>query len=159
MRTPQLTFDFYNLKQPYGFRYGKLILRSPEKNLRFQATSGLLNFQDVRDCATRQKGGIPPCRFVRIPHYTVSTQPIAMPKKRGVEGNFYQIFPYLNDVVVNGSSQQRGDFGIHKDAGTEGTAGCVGLVKGMHWNVFESEMKRLLNQGLEYIPLFVPEGS
>lgn len=156
MQIPFLIFNFYNLEDTYQFRYGKLILKTHEKNLRFQVTSGLMNFQDIRDCGTRRKGGIPPCKYVGIPHYSVATSPIPMNEKRGIEGNFYQIFPYLNDVVINNSTQSRGDFGVHKDAGIKGTAGCVGITKGMHWDVFESEIKRLRLQGVNYIPLFVP---
>lgn len=158
MKIPELTFDFYNLEMGDSFRFGKLILRAQDKNLKFHATSGLLDFQGIGSCGLSNKGAIPPCKLVSIPTYTVNTKPISMPKKRGIEGNFYQIFPYLNKVEVNGRMTTRGDFGIHQDVGAKGTAGCIGITKGMHWHAYQLVMEGLSQDGFENINLFVPVG-
>lgn len=158
MRTPELIFDFYRKDEFEGFRFGKLFLRTPNKHLKFHATSGLLGHQNLFNCGESGQGAIPPSELVNIPCYIVNTSPISMLGKRGIEGNFYQIFPYLNKVEINDGVYTRGDFGIHQDAGIKGTAGCVGLTRGMHWKAFEVEMKILREQGLERINLFVPVG-
>lgn len=158
MKTPELIFDFYNLGMGDEFHFGKLILRAPDKNLRFHATSGLLGFQNLRSCGLMGRGAIPPCELVSIPTYTVNTRPIPMLGKRGIEGNFYQIFPYLNKVDVGDKITTRGDFGIHQDAGVRGTAGCIGITKGMHWKAFQMEMQHLVALGFENANLFVPVG-
>jgi hypothetical protein len=158
MNKPELIFNFYNLKMDDSFRFGKLILRAPDKNLRFHATSGLANFQQIGSCGLVGRGAIPPCELVSIPTYTVNTCPIPMAGKRGIEGNFYQIFPHVNKVEVNNRTSARGDFGIHQDAGIKGTAGCIGVTKGMHWKAFQMEMQSLFVQGFKNINLFVPVG-
>lgn len=158
MKKPELIFDFYNLEMGDNFRFGKLILRAPDKNLKFHATSGLFNFQGIGSCGIVGHGAIPPCELVSIPTYTVDTKPILMAGKRGIDGNFYQVFPHLNKVEVNDRISTRGDFGIHQDAGVKGTAGCIGITKGMHWKAFQMEMQHLLVLGFENINLFVPVG-
>lgn len=158
IKAPELLFDFYKVGRKDTFNFGKLFVRTKSKYLKFHATTGLPGFQDLRDCGTRMKGGIPPCELVSVANYTVSTSPTPMPKLRGVEGNFYQIFPYLNRVRVNDHIYTRGDFGIHQDAGVLGTAGCIGVTKGMHWKAFELTMKELLESGINFVPLFVPMG-
>jgi hypothetical protein len=159
MKIPELTFDFYKVgDQGNSFKFGKLYLRTKDKYLKFHATSGLPNYQQLINCGQRGRGGIPPCEMVNILTYTVSTKPIPMPKLRGVEGNFYQIFPHLNQVKTSSGVYTRGDFGIHQDAGILGTAGCIGITKGMHWKAFQMEMQSLVTQGFEKINLFVPVG-
>lgn len=159
MKLPELTFDFYKVDdREYNFKYGKLYLRTKDKYLKFHATSGLSGYQRLIDCSKGSHGAIPPCELVNISTYSVSTKPIAMPKLRGIEGNFYQILPYLNKVKMSHGVYTRGDFGIHQDAGILGTAGCIGVTKGMHWRAFQMEMQSLLVQGISSINLFVPMG-
>jgi len=158
MNKPVLIFEFYNLAIGDNFRFGKLILRTHDRNLRFHATSGLSNFQGIASCGLVGRGAIPPCEFVSIPTYTVNTSPYPMFGKVGIEGNFYQIFPYVNNVKVHNRTSTRGDFGIHQDEGVKGTAGCIGITKGMHWKAFQMEMQSLVTQGFENINLFVPVG-
>lgn len=159
MKAPELIFDFYSLiDTDESFKFGKLYLRTMSKYLKFHATSGLPNHQKLLNCGQRGQGGIPPCELVNIPAYSVSTKPIQMPKLRGVEGNFYQIFPHLNKVEMSNGIYTRGDFGIHQDAGILGTAGCIGITKGMHWKAFQIEMQGLVTQGISSISLFVPMG-
>ena len=153
---PELQFDFYNINKFDGFKFGKLFLRTHQKSLRFHATSGLAGYQELSSCWRRGLAAIPPCKLVSIPFYTVCTKPIPMPRNRGIEGNFYQIFPYMNLVKVSHGVYERGDFGIHQDAGSLGTAGCIGVTKGMHWQAFQVEMQSLLVQGLSSINLSVP---
>lgn len=156
MTKPILTFDFYNLERDDLFHFGKLKIKSSNGNLKFQATSGLANFQDVPTCWMKGRGSIPPCNLISIPFYNVDTTPIHMPKTRGIEGNFYRIFPFSNYVKTSHGVYTRGDFGIHQDVGVKGTAGCIGITKGLHWKLFEIEMQRLKLQGFNSVDLFVP---
>lgn len=159
MKIPELTFDFYKVDdREHNFKFGKLYLRTKDKYLKFHATSGLHGYQRLIDCGKRGRGGIPPCELVSIPTYTVSTKPIPMPKLRGVEGNFYQIFPHLNQVQTSHGVYTRGDFGIHQDVGVKGTAGCIGITKGIHWQAFQMEMQELTVQGISSMNLFIPMG-
>lgn len=159
MRTPELTFDFYKVGEfADSFKFGKLYLRTKDKYLKFHATSGLPMYQNLMNCGEKGRGGIPPCELVNISAYNVDTTPIHMPKKRGVEGNFYRIFPFNNNVRMSDGVYTRGDFGIHADMGQKGTAGCIGITKGMHWKAFQMEMQSLVTQGISSINLFVPMG-
>lgn len=157
MKKPELIFEFYKAGELRdGFKFGKLYVRTTDRYLKFHASSGLSDYQSISNCWQKGKGGIPPCTLVSILNYTVNTQPISMPKKRGIEGNFYQIFPHLNNVKVNDKIYIRGDFGIHQDAGIQGTSGCIGITKGMHWHAFQLAMEQLNQDGIETIPLYVP---
>lgn len=158
MTKPSLLFDFYEYNRTEKFRFGRLYLQANKKHLKFQATSGLQNYQKQSDCWQRGKAGIPPCELVSILAYNVETTPIHMPKTRGIEGNFYRIYPFNNYVKMSHGVYTRGDFGIHQDAGTKGTAGCIGITKGMHWKVFQIEMQNLVVQGISSVDLFVPVG-
>ena len=155
---PELTFDFYQINKFDGFKFGKLFLRTSEKSLKFHATSGLAGYQELKDCWRRGLAAIPPCELVSILFYRVSTKPIPMPTTRGIKGNFYQIFPYMNKVKTSHGTYERGDFGIHQDEGGLGTAGCIGITKGIHWEAFQVEMQRLLVQGLSTVNLSVSVG-
>lgn len=154
-----LIFDFYSIYlKSDNFRTGTLICASPAGNMKFMATSGLKNYQGIGSCNKKGKGGIPPCELVGIKTYTVATKPIAMPKTKGVEGNFYQIFPFNVLVLQYEKKTARGDFGIHADMNIKGTSGCIGLLPGEHWQKFEELMKKISSAGEELVDLFVPMG-
>lgn len=158
MKKTELIFDFYKVNDSDAFKFGKLYLRTKDKYLKFHATSGLPGYQQLSDCWKRGKAGIPPCELVSILTYNVDTTPIHMPKTRGIEGNFYRIYPFNNDVQMSHGVYTRGDFGIHQDVGVKGTAGCIGVTKGMHWKAFQMEMQNLVVQGISSVNLFVPVG-
>ncbi|WP_202895711.1 hypothetical protein [Iningainema tapete] len=133
---------------------GRLLLIDSESNTIknvYRATSGSAGWQEHHELAVRGKGSIPPQSDVNIPHYTVATKPIPMPKLKGVEGNFYKIDPHL--VRING--QQRGDFGIHRDANVPGSAGCVVLTTIPGWEGFQLDMRNLATSGVQKVPLLV----
>lgn len=115
------------------------------------ATSGLPNNQRFDCLSSIGKGPIPANNVIGVDCYIVSTAPIYMPQIRGVEGNFYKINPHM--VTVNGV--QRGDFGVHFDANTPGSAGCIVLRTAVGWSAFEKDMKVLLTSGVNEIPLLV----
>lgn len=100
-----------------------------------------------------ERGGMlpPPYRVPRLPYYTVSTKPIPMPHVRGVSGNFYQILPF---EITTDKGGKRSDFGIHKDANAPGSLGCI-VMTSDRFSQFEREMKKIRNQGVNKLPLFV----
>ena len=156
----QLIFDFYTTFSTVNeFRVGTLVYKSSIQNLKFMATSGLSHYQGIGSCNKKGRGAIPPCEFIGIPNYTVSTKPIFMPGIRGVEGNFYQILPFEVSVIQYEKKTKRGDFGIHADKNTKGTAGCIGVSPGIHWEKFQDIMLKTLLRGEETIDLFVPRNN
>ncbi|MFM7191522.1 MAG: hypothetical protein ACKN9E_09960 [Microcystaceae cyanobacterium] len=115
------------------------------------ATSSTANKQGAEDF--NLKGGlIPPHYRCGIPCWQVHTVPIPMPHTKGVEGNFYKIDPHL--VQAQPSGTERGDFGIHRDANTPGSLGCI-VMDGDRFSHFEKEMKKLATRQIFRIPLFV----
>ncbi|MBD2775177.1 hypothetical protein ICL16_24720 [Iningainema sp. BLCCT55] len=56
-------------------------------------------------------------------------------------------------VRING--QQRGDFGIHRDANVPGSAGCVVLTTIPGWEGFQLDMRNLATSGVQKVPLLV----
>lgn len=152
----QLIFGFYgsNLVKD-KFHTGTLICTSDFGNMRFMATSGLKHYQGIGSCNKKGKGGIPPCKLVNIDKYTVSLRPISMLRTKGVEGNFYQIFPFEVLVDQYGKKTVRGDFGIHRDANVPGSVGCIVIPSGEHWQEFEELMTKLRGKGAKTLDLFV----
>jgi GH24 family phage-related lysozyme (muramidase) len=136
---------------------GRLVLRSISEaggrtHQVWVSTSSIASRQQPEDF--HKKGGpIPPeYRVPNLKAWEVETTPIAMPHVKGVEGNFYKILPFL---VKTDKGGERGDFGIHRDANTPGSLGCIVMSTGDRWNSFEAEMKRLRSLGYLKLPLFV----
>lgn len=120
------------------------------KNI-YRATSGCANWQEYDEISARGKGSIPPQNLVGIDHYIVSTNPIYMPRTKGVEGNFYKINPH--DVTIAGVG--RGDFGIHQDANVPGSAGCIVLTSAVGWKGFQEDMEFLSSLTIFQVPLLI----
>lgn len=134
-----------------GLDYGRLSLNSEDGMIQiWMATTSTANKQAPE--SFHQKGGmIPPHYRCGIPCWQVQTIPIPMPHVQGVAGNFYKIDPHL---VKTDKGGERGDFGIHLDANTPGSLGCI-VMNGDRFHSFEAEMKKLAGQGVKQIPLFV----
>jgi hypothetical protein len=98
----------------------------------YRATSSLPGRQSA-DSWNGKGGLIPPGAF-----YTVSVDPLWMPNVRGVEGSFYQIWPF--EVPTDGDP--RGDFGIHFDANQPGSLGCIVLSTQRGWDAFRRDIKK-----------------
>lgn len=133
---------------------GRLLLIDGEtstiKNT-YIATSGLPNNQRYDCLSLRGKGPIPPNNLIGVDSYSVATNALDMPNVRGVEGEFYKIDPHEVTVQQKG----RGDFGIHRDANTPGSSGCVVLRTELGWQAFQKDMSNLLKSGVKKIPLLV----
>lgn len=143
-----------HLRQTSELIEGRLLLLDSELTSianTYIATSGLPNNQRFDCLSSPGKGPIPANNVIAVDCYCVSTTPIYMPKVKGVEGNFYKINPHM--VTVDGV--QRGDFGVHFDTNTPGSAGCVVLRTAVGWQAFEKDMKNLLTSGVKQIPLLV----
>ena len=115
------------------------------------ATSGLPGNQAYDCLSLRGRGPIPPNNLIGINSYSVNTNALDMPNVRGVEGAFYKIDPH--EVTV--SQLERGDFGIHRDANTPGSSGCVVLRTEIGWQAFEKDMQFLAKSGVKQVPLLV----
>lgn len=117
------------------------------------ATSSTASKQDSE--SMHKLGGLIPAEYQIAGNqraWTVSTTPIAMPKTRGVEGNFYQIFP---SRVVTIKGIERSNFGIHRDANVPGSMGCI-VMDTAEFIKFEAEMKNLKDlHKISKLPLFV----
>lgn len=100
-----------------------------------------------------QWGGIlpPEYRVSGLPNWRVRTNPIPMPHTKGVMGNFYQILPF---EVTTDRGGKRSDFGIHLDANTPGSLGCI-VMSDWRFKQFETEMSQLVKAGIREVPLFV----
>lgn len=115
----------------------------------YQATSSVAGKQF--DGSWNSRGGlIPPDeKFLNGELYEVATTPLWMPRVRGVEGSFYQIFPY--SVETDGDT--RADFGIHFDANVPGSMGCIVLPTQRGWDAFRRDMQQIANSGVKRVDL------
>lgn len=153
---------FYFLNFAMGLDYdgrleeGRLVLRSisaqgGRTHQIWLSTSSLASRQKPEDF--HQWGGpIPPeYRVPNLRAWEVETTPINLAHVKGVEGNFYKILPFM---VKTDKGSERGDFGVHRDANTPGSLGCI-VMSGDRFKHFEQEMKRLKDLAIAKIPLFV----
>lgn len=119
----------------------------------WNATSSVASKQDAE--SVHKSGGLLPAEYQiagNLRAWTVSTTPIPMPKTKGVEGSFYQIFP---SRVITTKGGERSNFGIHRDANVPGSMGCI-VMDGIEFSKFEAEMKTLRNlHKITKMPLFV----
>lgn len=118
---------------------------------RYIAASGLPGYQDYDNLSRKGYGSIPDSTFLDRNGYEVSTIPVDMSERKGIEGSFYPITPF----EVKMTNVVRGDFGIHKDANVPGTSGCIGLVTDIAWEEFKSDMVFFSRQGFKSLPLLV----
>lgn len=136
-----------------GQDYGRLSINSLGKGTShiWLATSSYATKQYAE--SFHQRGGLlpPQYRVKDLPYYTVSTNPIPLDNVKGVEGNFYQIFPFAVETDRGG---ERSDFGIHKDANAPGSLGCI-VMDPVRFQQFEKAMTDFKNAGIASIPLFV----
>ena len=100
-----------------------------------------------------QHGGLLPPQY-RVPglkNWSVDLKPIPMPQTKGVEGNFYRLLPF---EVTTDRGGVRSDFGIHKDANTPGSMGCI-VMSAKRFAEFEVKARGLRIAGVRKLPLFV----
>lgn len=100
-----------------------------------------------------QRGGyIPPqYRVPGLPNWNVATSPLPRPHTKGIEGNLFPITPFSVRTDRGGN---RGDFGIHRDANTPGSLGCI-VLSDWRFKEFELWMHRLRKEGIGKLSLFV----
>lgn len=125
--------------------YGNIKLSYPDSvAIDYAATSGCRQWQQPEDQSARARGPIP------SGEYQIPTTPYWL-ETRGVEGWFFHVTP--DPVVVNGIT--RGEFGIHFDANTPGSAGCIVLKNFPGWQRFCDRMEAIAKSGIKSIPLSV----
>jgi len=152
-----LTFSIHS-DRDNGLDNGRLCLRSvgdTDAECRtlnvWVATSSLANKQTAEQ-AHELYGMIPPdYRLNPNRAYQVGLNPYDSRNVKGVEGSFYPIFPV---EVLTDKGGRRSAFGIHRDANTPGSLGCV-VMSGERFVTFEASMKALVAQGITRLPLFV----
>jgi hypothetical protein len=113
--------------------------------INYLATSGLPDWQRLEDQWSRGKDPIPAGKDYQIP-----TEPYWL-DTRGVEGLFFHITP---DRVGSGD-RIRSELGIHFDANTPGTSGCIGLITENGWKGFCRRIRNIAALGVEFLPLKV----
>ena len=104
------------------------------------ATSAVSSKQDSE--SMHKIGGLLPAEYQIAGNqkaWSVLTAPISMPKTKGVEGNFYQLFPTR---VMTTKGGERSNFGVHRDANVPGSMGCI-VMSDAEFAKFEAEMKAL----------------
>jgi hypothetical protein len=144
---------FLNFDRDSGLDQGRLCLRHLEQGTLqvWTATSSTSSKQE-RESFHERGGLIPPeYRVPGLKNWTVQTSPIPMPNNSGVAGNFYKIDPHS---VTTDKGGVRGDFGIHLDGNLPGSLGCI-VMNADRFKAFEVEIKKLANQGIKSLPLFV----
>ena len=100
-----------------------------------------------------KRGGlIPPVHHVsNLNKWEVDLEPIYLPRRKGIQGNFYRILPYS---VVTLAGAARSDFGIHLDANVPGSLGCP-VMNQVNWADFEETIARTrAEHKLKTIPFF-----
>ncbi len=151
-----LTFSAH-FDRDKGLDQGRLCLRwvgdgeGETKNIWMAATSTASKQQS--ESFHKRNHMLPPeYRVPGLKSWSVDTNPIPLPHVPGVQGNFYRLLPY---EVTTDQGGHRGDFGIHWDGNTPGSAGCIVMSKDRFAD-FEKEIAELRKtQGISQIPLFV----
>lgn len=118
-----------------------------------QATSSLPGRQ-YSGSWNRRGGLIPPTSMVKErtgSGLSVKTTPIYMPDLIGVSGNFYPIAPF----EVQTDKDNRGDWGIHRDANVPGSMGCIVPKTTAGWDAIQREVKLIAGMGIRSIELIV----
>ena len=110
----------------------------------YLATSGIPDWQRPEDQWTRAKGPIP------AGTYEIPTEPYWL-DTRGIEGLFFHITP---DPVGSGD-RIRSELGVHYDANTPGTSGCIGLINKDGWEGFCRRMAKISAQRITTMSLKV----
>jgi hypothetical protein len=110
----------------------------------YLATSGLPDWQRPEDQWARGKGPIP------AGDYEIPSEPYWL-DTRGIEGYFFHITP---DPVGSGE-RVRAELGIHFDARSPGTAGCIGLINSEGWQRFCRRMAAIASLGVKTLALKV----
>ena len=132
---------------------GRLLILDTDKNKiydQYIVTSGYPDFQAADDEA-KTGGPIPEASLVGLDHFSVSTTPNYEPGEEGIRGNFYPVLP----ETVNIAGTERGEWGVHLDADSPGTLGCLGFKNPTPWEAFQKLMENLKEAGIKEIPLLV----
>jgi hypothetical protein len=118
----------------------------------WRATSSQAHMQKLGSDYVRG-GLIPPTYHCHgLKQYQVALNPLNMKHLKGVEGNFYPITPFK---IQTKQGTERGDFGIHLDANSPGSLGCI-VMDGVNFKDFEATMAILESrEALDKIPLHV----
>lgn len=135
-----------------GLDWGRLRLDSlSEGNIKIWIATSSISTKQGRESFHQRGGLLPPdYRCKGKIKWSVSLNPIYLPVQ-GVEGNFYQISPFQ---VVTDRGGIRSDFGIHRDANSPGSLGCI-VMSDDRFSQFETEMNKLRARGILKLPLFV----
>lgn len=135
-----------------GQDYGRLTLNHlTEGNIRiWVATTSIAKRQAYRH-QFELYGCLPANNVTTTKKYQILTTPEDSRHVRGVEGSFYRIYP---NRIVTTRGTTRTACGIHKDAGTTGSLGCI-VMSDTRFQQFESVMSNLVSIGVKKLPLQV----
>lgn len=135
-----------------GLDHGRLTLNSlDDGNLKiWMATSSTANRQTYHKQFQRY-GCLPANNVTKTRKYHILTTPEDSRHVKGVEGNFYRIYPNVINTI---QGTVRTACGIHRDANLPGSLGCVVLTDN-RFKDFEQTIASLKTQGIKKIPLQV----
>lgn len=136
-----------------GLDQGRLRLCSLSKgSVKIWIATSSLSTKQYKESFHDWGGILPPeYRVPGLPNWRVRTNPIPLDHVKGVGGNFYQLLPF---AVTTDRGGKRSDFGIHLDANTPGSLGCI-VMTDWRFEEFETQMSKLSFSGINEIPLFV----
>jgi hypothetical protein len=141
------------LKPSTSLLMGKLhIMNGDTPIASYIATSGLVRYQDKRHQSWRGIGAIPECKKVGISSYSVLIEPHGRRSNSERSAIFFHINKPFR-ILVDGI--WRAGFGIHFDASTPGSGGCISLRDEAEWDEFIAFMANYANKGFSSIPLIV----
>ena len=137
-----------------GLIEGRLLLLDKQENIivsKYTASSGMPGWQEADDICVANKGSIPEQNKVDILYYLVGTEPIYHPIETGIEGFFFTIIPR----TVTIKNVERGNLSICQNVGSPGTSGEIAIMNKSGWISFQQQIKKLNEDGMQYIPLLV----
>lgn len=135
-----------------GLDYGRLTLNHLlDGNLRIWiATSSNASRQNYKD-QFEKYGALPANNVTTTRKYHILTIPEDSRHVKGVEGNFYRIYP---NIITTVTGTTRSACGIHRDANLPGSLGCI-VMSDDRFNDFERVISQLKEQKIGKIPLQV----
>lgn len=150
---PMLTFKMrLPVKPEKTLILGVLYLQHENKvQQNFLCTSGLPGWQFRESQLLPGRGPLPSSAHRKEQLYAVKTEAMRMTDAGHSSSKFYAIHPHsvrIGEIV-------RGDFGIHQDLNSPGTAGCIGIPDRAIWLNFMEAMERLREKSLTTVPLAV----
>ena len=135
-----------NLEKSDKLIGGVLVVSRPDENHEFRATSGQAGHQDFANLWEKNRGPVPPNPDASVGNAIETSVYVGTVVKHG-----YRIRP---EYVTNPDTKvTRGEFRVHFDDGSPGSAGCIAIRAEEDYEKFKKLMAKLKKNGIKAIPL------